>query len=420
MGFPEPFPERHFPERDSIRLLAPAKTNLFLAIGKRQADGYHEVATVMHALDLHDVLYMESYVLPSPQSRCGLQTPYGSPVPCGSPALEGPLVPLCPLDQEGFAAPSGSQTPEGFAAPSGSSLQEAPPFLTGPFLPQGVSFIEGAQTPLGNMPIEGANPKGISFTEGAQSSGGLRIELTESACEGLAPLGISAEENLAVKAVRALARSIGHNRHELVHIHLEKHIPSQAGLGGGSSDAAAALMGAARLWGIAPDSPMLKAVAEKLGSDVAFFLSGGCAYMTGTGSTHDHSLGPLNSPVVIIKPEGGVPTAAAYAAFDRKPLAVPTHLVRKARTATHAQDVPLFNNLSLAAESILPELTTIRLWAQAALGVKGILLSGSGSATIAVCTDLTAAGSLSAAAQAKGWWATTTTFNSQGASLVFP
>ena len=102
--------------------------------------------------------------------------------------------------------------------------------------------------------------------------------------EGLAPLPVAASENIVFRAIDALAHEVGRTEPDFLEVRLEKHIPHQAGLGGGSSDAAAALLGAARLVGDRPRRSRVGARrAHRLGSDVAFFLHGGCACFDGDG-----------------------------------------------------------------------------------------------------------------------------------------
>ena len=189
-------------------------------------------------------------------------------------------------------------------------------------------------------------------------------------------------------------------------------------MGGGSSDAAAALVGAARLWGIPEDDPLIEEAAHELGSDVAFFLHGGCACFTGTGELFDHELEVMKKPLVLVKPESGVSTAEAYRTFDGNPQKVDKDAAAAAEAAQTACDVPLVNNLSPAAESVLPELADVRAWLHRQAGVEASLLCGSGSTTFAVCRDFNVACSVAAAAQSRGWWARTTMFGSLKAAVV--
>jgi len=122
------------------------------------------------------------------------------------------------------------------------------------------------------------------------------------------------ESNLCWRAAQLL---VDQRRAGLgIGIALEKAIPVSAGLGGGSSDAAATLTGLARLWGLDLAAEELHALAAQLGADVPFFLRGGCCLARGRGERL-RPLPDLSSWLVVVVPERRVATAQAYAALRR-------------------------------------------------------------------------------------------------------
>ena len=123
---------------------------------------------------------------------------------------------------------------------------------------------------------------------------------------------LDGEQNLVWRAAVELA-TVG-NIEPRARITIEKHIPVAMGLGGGSSDAAAALLGLNRLWDLGMSVDELASVAAGLGSDVSFFLWGGTALAQGRGEqiTRLSSLPPL--AVTLVFPDLAIPdkTAAMY------------------------------------------------------------------------------------------------------------
>lgn len=122
--------------------------------------------------------------------------------------------------------------------------------------------------------------------------------------------------NLVWKAAAALWTALGRGgeiRDAVVQI--DKKIPVEAGLGGGSSDAAAALLALGRLWGGAPVT-LLREVGATIGADVPFFLSGGTALGLGRGEEIYPLVDLPPHYVVIVRPPFGVSTAEAYAWYD--------------------------------------------------------------------------------------------------------
>ncbi|HXT64958.1 MAG TPA: 4-(cytidine 5'-diphospho)-2-C-methyl-D-erythritol kinase [Pyrinomonadaceae bacterium] len=101
-----------------------------------------------------------------------------------------------------------------------------------------------------------------------------------------------------------------------VKIRLVKRIPSEAGLGGGSSDAAATLIGLANLWEPETSTDELAGIAQTLGSDVPFFFHGGTARATGRGDALQPLADTPEQHVLIIKPNANVSTTGAYAALN--------------------------------------------------------------------------------------------------------
>jgi len=127
-------------------------------------------------------------------------------------------------------------------------------------------------------------------------------------CEGL-PV-VASHDNLVWKAARALRSAAGTDAG--AHITLTKAVPSGAGLGGGSSNAAATLLGLRRLWGLEVPETVLDEVAAGLGSDVSFFLRGGTALGLGRGEQIVQLPDAPASDLVVVYPGEGVSTAEAY------------------------------------------------------------------------------------------------------------
>jgi len=191
-------------------------------------------------------------------------------------------------------------------------------------------------------------------------------------------------DNLVVKAAVALARAAGYTGGAA--IRLTKRIPQQAGLGGGSSDAAATLHGLNELWGLGLPPAQLAAVAAGIGSDVAFFLHAPAAWCTGRGEVITPL--PLGRRLhfVLVCPAEGLSTAAVFGAL---PLPEQPRDGAAIRAAAEAGDVSavgrlLFNRLQGPAEALCPPVKAIRD-RLAAYRPAGCLMSGSGSTLFALC-----------------------------------
>lgn len=127
------------------------------------------------------------------------------------------------------------------------------------------------------------------------------------------------EENLALKALRAVQAYTGCKAGAA--IHLLKRVPIQAGLGGGSADAAAMLVGLNRFWDLRLTQEELLKIGATLGSDVSFLLQGGTARGTGRGEILTYGKSPDPHWLLLVKPKISVSTAAAYGRFNGKSVA---------------------------------------------------------------------------------------------------
>lgn len=251
------------------------------------------------------------------------------------------------------------------------------------------------------------------FGEGWHADVGncAQIALTMRMHEGLPNINIKPESNIAYKAIASLLDASTNvlPQNTFIRVHIEKHIPAQAGLAGGSTDAAAGLVGAAKLLGLNQHSELLENVASEIGADVAFFLRGGCAAYKGVGNVFARALEPARTSMLLVKPKGGLSTASAYAAFDKNPQTIPSKVLEVVGNAKSACEVPLYNNMTCASEELLPDIAKVRNWLEKLFGKHNVLMCGSGACVFALCENFNAATNGAQAAKAKGWWARSTT-----------
>lgn len=185
-------------------------------------------------------------------------------------------------------------------------------------------------------------------------------------------------DDLVMRAAQSLQRASGTVLG--AHIAIEKHIPAQAGMGGGSSDAATTLLALNRLWGLNWPLSKLMPLGLALGADVPFFLGGHNAWVQGIGE----QITPIEIPAArfaVVKPNAGLETARIFRAPE---------LERATETAT----MPVFavnhygfgrNDLQPVAQALCPEITEALHW----LGSFGLSprMTGSGSAVFAKLQD---------------------------------
>jgi 4-diphosphocytidyl-2-C-methyl-D-erythritol kinase len=221
----------------------------------------------------------------------------------------------------------------------------------------------------------------------------LRDTLTFQATnDGSLNLSCSAPEiptdqsNLVLRAAAALRERFGVSRG--ARVELEKMIPAGGGLGGGSADAAVTLAALATLWEVGAGVDELAEIGSRLGADVPFFLTGGTALGTGTGT----DIRPLEDApkmhLVIITPGVHVSTAEAYGALGAPALTKVKPLVNLSVSRTEA-DFPdslcdmWSNDFEAVVVRLHPEIGRARE-ALEGTGPVRVMLSGSGSSVFGV------------------------------------
>jgi 4-diphosphocytidyl-2-C-methyl-D-erythritol kinase len=194
------------------------------------------------------------------------------------------------------------------------------------------------------------------------------------------------EKNLVHRAAMTLRQRHGIKRG--ASIHLEKRIPAEGGLGGGSSDAAVALLGLSHLWQIETDKRELSEIGASLGADVPFFLTGGTALGVGLGV----EVSPLQEVtarhLLIVTPEAKVSTAEAYKALNQPALTKADSDIILSISCADAQfpgslHDALHNDFERVIFRLEPEIERAKN-ALIRAGARGALLAGSGSSVFGI------------------------------------
>lgn len=217
-----------------------------------------------------------------------------------------------------------------------------------------------------------ADPHDVVEVQAVPHPGGISLEIAgeaEGVPDGPQNLAVLAGEELLVRAGRS-----GHG----VKMTLRKKIPAGCGLGGGSADAAAALVAIHRLLEVDLDDDGLYNIAATVGSDVPFCLTGGAAWMRGRGEVLEPVKLSPGLPIVVVLPPFRLVTRDVYAAWDelggpRSERGVPAPAV----LADHLEVCT--NDLEPAAEHVEPRLVEFRQDLEYTAGAPA-LLAGSGSA----------------------------------------
>ncbi len=198
------------------------------------------------------------------------------------------------------------------------------------------------------------------------------------------------ERNTAYRAAHCFFEAIG--QVPSVSLYVEKRIPQQAGLGGGSSDAAGVLVGLNELFEAGLSTQELCAIGERVGADVPFCIVGGTAMVTGIGEIIEPLPSLRDVPLVIAKPAVGVSTKEAYAAVDNvRTIPADQAAMRRAIEAGDAAAVGALLSNAFEQALRIPEVEAL-LSSIRAFSPLGAAMSGSGSAVFGVFETAESAG----------------------------
>lgn len=218
--------------------------------------------------------------------------------------------------------------------------------------------------------------------------------------------------NIVLRAARALADAMGVTRGAA--ITLDKRLPVAAGIGGGSADAAAALRGLCRLWGVRPEPEVLARLALGLGADVPACLDGRPLRMRGVGERLDPLADPPPLDLVLVNPRRPLATADVF-----RTLRVPPGRPEEPSSALDLAPLDRLqrsrNDLEAPARALLPEIGRVLEALRETRGCRLARMSGSGPTCFGRFADPPAAqaAALELARRYPGWWVTAC--RSQGA-----
>lgn len=199
------------------------------------------------------------------------------------------------------------------------------------------------------------------------------------------------EHNTVVKAVRLLRETFAFK--ERFHIHIEKHIPAQAGLAGGSADGAAVLRGIVEALHLPINLADLAMLGKKIGADVPFCVYQTCSVVKGIGEIVEPFAFDCPYHIVLVKPNMGISTPVAFSQLDFQACDHPDCEKVKQCLVSNTWDlVPelLKNSLEYSAFTMVPMIKTMKQELRD-MGCFVSLMSGSGSTVFALTKDKTLA-----------------------------
>jgi len=230
----------------------------------------------------------------------------------------------------------------------------------------------------------------------------LLLEISGPQAAGLAGLG---QDNLMLRAARLLADHAGTCRGAA--LHLEKNLPISAGIGGGSSDAAAVLRVLAALWHLSIDETALRGLGARLGADLPACLYGRAAWVGGIGERIEPALDLPEAGILLANPGRELPTAAVFGARPGS-FGEAGRFALMPKTAIELAGVlkSRRNDLTGAAIGLVPEIGAVLARLSQLPGSLITRMSGSGATCFALFSDRGAAeeARLALTAAEPGWW----------------
>ena len=190
------------------------------------------------------------------------------------------------------------------------------------------------------------------------------------------------EKNIAYKAAERYLKAAGIEKK--VGIEIQKRIPSGAGMGGGSADAAAVLAGLDKMLGSPLDEERLYSIAAEIGADVPFCLVGGTKLCTGIGEVMSDTYEVKESFFLVVMPDFTCPTGAAYGRYDNSPVS-PKNAVKEFELSVKNGSFAsaMYNIFEvLYADKRIADIKNKLI----AAGAEGAMLTGSGAAVFGVFT----------------------------------
>jgi len=255
-------------------------------------------------------------------------------------------------------------------------------------------------------------PDGYHNLESVTICIGLWDRLEFEVSDGPAEIAVSVEgegapegeENTVYRAAASFLAAAG--RELKIKAMITKGIPAQAGLGGGSSDAAAALRALNGMTGSPLDAEDLQAMGAEIGSDVPLFMIGGTVLMRGRGEIVTPLPDVPRFWLVLAKPDYGVSTAAAYAALDKAADRTRRHRAEATSAAIRAGNLReiaecLWNDFEVPVFQMHPDIRGLKE-RLLEIGALGALLAGSGSAVFGIFDAPTLAESARERLQSEG------------------